>query len=72
MYSHSPYQRRWMRCPDGLVFGVCSGLAKRLGVSSFIIRLVTFIAFCLTGFFPVGLIYGLLALLLPLGPEYCN
>ena len=57
MYSHSPYQRRWMR---------------RLGVSSFIIRLVTFIAFCLTGFFPVGLIYGLLALLLPLGPEYCN
>lgn len=70
MYCHSPYQRKWMRSPDGILFGVCSGLAHRLGISSFLVRLVTFLAFCFTGFFPVGLVYILLALVLPAGPEY--
>lgn len=68
-YTSSPYQRRWLREPDGILFGVCGGLARRLGISSFAVRLVTFLAFCATGFFPVGLVYCLLALLLPAGPE---
>ncbi len=68
--SYSSYQRRWLRSPNGLIFGVCEGLSRRIGVSRGLIRLITFIAFCCTGFFPVGLIYCLLALILPVGPEY--
>lgn len=70
-YGRSPYQRRWLRSPNGLIFGVCVGLARRLGISTGLVRLVTLVAFCCTGFFPVGLIYCLLALILPAGPEYC-
>lgn len=70
-YGRSPYQRRWLRSPNGLLFGVCEGLARRLGISTGLVRLVTLVAFCCTGFFPVGLIYCLLALILPAGPEYC-
>ena len=70
-YGRSPYQRRWLRSPNGLIFGVCGGLARRLGISTGLVRLVTLVAFCCTGFFPMGLIYCLLALILPAGPEYC-
>lgn len=70
MYARSPYQKRWLRSPDGIIAGVCSGLARRLGVSSLVVRAVTVTAFLCTGFFPVGLIYLLLALILPPGPEY--
>lgn len=69
MYTQSPYQRRWLRSPDAILFGVCSGLARRLGTSAALVRILTFIAFCCTGFFPVGLVYLLLALILPAGPE---
>jgi len=71
MYSsYSAYQKRWMRSPNGLLFGVCEGLARRIGVSRGLVRLITFIIFCATGFFPTALIYLALALLLPVGPEY--
>lgn len=70
MYGYSAYQKRWMRSPDGIIAGVCSGLARRLGLSTFLVRLVTFIAFLATGFCPVGLAYLILALVLPKGPEY--
>ena len=70
----SAYQRRLLRVPNGMLFGVCAGLGRRLGISTFLVRLITFIAFCATGFFPVGLIYTILAIALPVGPEYwyCN
>lgn len=68
-YTSSPYSRRLMRSPDGMVFGVCRGIAKRLGVSTGLVRLITLVALVCTGFFPVGLIYILLALVLPVGPE---
>lgn len=69
-YSRSPYQRRLLRSPNGILLGVCEGIARRLGVPSFWVRLTTFIAFCCTGFFPVGLAYLILALCLPTGPDY--
>ena len=70
-YTKSPYQRRWLRSPNGLLFGVCEGLARRLGISVALVRLVTILAFLATGFFPVGLLYCILAFVLPAGPEYC-
>ena len=66
----SAYQRRLLRVPNGMLFGVCAGLGRRLGISTTLVRLITFIAFCATGFFPVGLIYTLPALILPVGPQY--
>ena len=51
--------------------GSQTSAARRLGISTGLVRLVTLVAFCCTGFFPVGLIYCLLALILPAGPEYC-
>ena len=68
-YSSSPYQRRWLREPDGILFGVCGGLARRLGISSFAVRLVTFLAFCATGFFPVR-VTPTIALYLPHGKPF--
>lgn len=71
MYTgYSAYRRRWLRSPDGMIAGVCSGLARRLGVSRTLVRVVTFLAFLSTGFWPVGAIYLLLAILLPAGPDY--
>ena len=75
----SAYQRRLLRVPKlsldfkenlNMIFGVCAGIGRRLGISTFLVRLVTFIAFCASGFFPIGLIYILLALILPVGPGY--
>ena len=66
----SAYQRRLLRVPNGMLFGVCAGLGRRLCISTTLVRLITFIAFCATGFFPVGLIYILLAIILPVGPQY--
>ena len=66
----SAYQRRLLRVPNGMIFGVCAGIGRRLGISTFLVRLGTFIAFCASGFFPIGLIYILLALILPVGPGY--
>ena len=68
--SYSAYRRRWLRSPDGIIAGVCSGLGRRIGISKGLIRIVTFIAFLTTGFFPVGLAYLLLAIFLPVGPDY--
>ena len=42
----SAYQRRLLRVPNGMIFGVCAGIGRRLGISTFLVRLVTFIAFC--------------------------
>lgn len=62
------YSRKLLRSPNGVIFGVCEGFARRLGISIKFTRLVTFIAFLVTGFFPVGLIYCLLALVMDKGP----
>lgn len=48
-----------------LLFGVVGGIANALGVGVTFLRIVIFCLFLFTGFFPVGLIYLLLALLMP-------
>jgi phage shock protein C len=56
------------RSRRGLLFGVCRGVAERFDLSVFWTRTITFIAFVLTGFWPVGVVYLLAALLLKREP----
>ena len=54
---------RWVRSKDGMIAGVCEGIAKRLGMESWIIRVLLIIStFC---FFTGPLIYLGIALSLP-------
>ena len=52
----------------GWVFGVCAGFAQTFNLSLFWIRTVLVLAFVFTGFFPVGLLYLLAALLMKVEP----
>jgi len=58
-----PYRSR-----SGLLFGVCAGLAEYLDISVFWTRVVTLIAFLVTGIWPVGVVYLVLGLLLKKNP----
>lgn len=49
---------------NAVFFGVCGGVAKATGISPIIIRLLTVLAFFMTGSL-VGLAYILAALILP-------
>jgi phage shock protein C len=54
-----PYRAR-----DGIIFGVCKGLARYMGVSVFWMRVVVLLIFVFTGFMPIVLIYFIAALLM--------
>ncbi len=70
-YSSGPYRSR-----RRMFFGVCRGLADYLNFSVFWTRMLVVIAFIITGFFPVGAVYLLLALLMKTEPrgytEFCT
>ncbi|NLZ68232.1 MAG: PspC domain-containing protein [Spirochaetales bacterium] len=68
-YTKEQYRSKLMRVPHGVIFGICEGLARRLDIPVSIVRIITIILFVSTGFFPTGLVYCLLALLLPVGPS---
>lgn len=68
-YTSGPYRSR-----NRIFFGVCRGLADYVNFSVFWTRVLVVIAFLVSGFFPVGAIYLLLALLMkvePRGYAYC-
>lgn len=56
---------RWMRSPNGEIFGVCTGLAEWRGLPPGPVRLICLLAVLFTGVFPGVLIYLALALILP-------
>ena len=58
-----PYRSR-----SNWIFGVCAGLAEYFNLSVFWTRMITLVAFFLTGFWPVGVLYLVLALLLKKTP----
>lgn len=58
------------RSRNGLIFGVCRGLAERFNLSVFWVRVLVIAAFIFTGFWPVGAIYLLAALLMRREPAY--
>jgi phage shock protein C len=62
--DHSgPYRSR-----NGLIFGVCRGLADYFDFSTAAMRVIIVIAFLLTGFYPVGIAYVVAGLVMKLEP----
>jgi phage shock protein C len=55
----TPYRAR-----DGMIFGVCKGIARYADVSTFWIRFAAVIAIMLTAFWPMLLIYILTAIIM--------
>ena len=51
-----------------LVAGVCGGLAEKFGVSPLWVRLA-FVALIAVGGFPIVIVYSVLWIVLPLGPD---
>ncbi len=60
------------RSRNGIIFGVCRGIGETFDLSVFWIRVGFIVAFAITLFFPTGLIYIILALLLKLEPIESN
>lgn len=56
------------RSRDGVIFGVCRGIAEYFDISVFWTRAITLGALILTGFFPVGFAYLLAGLLMKKEP----
>lgn len=56
------------RSRNGMLFGVCQGIADYFDISAVWIRLVFAISFAFTLFFPTGLIYLVLAIIMKKAP----
>lgn len=65
-------RKRLYRSRNGRFFGVCQGIANWRDLPVEYVRLFVILAFIFTGFFPVGVLYFLAALILPLEPEAEN
>ena len=52
------------RSTDGVLLGVCQGFANWMGVPAWPIRLATFISFIMSGFWPVGALYLIAAVVM--------
>jgi phage shock protein C len=71
MSPHSapePRQTGPYRSRHGVIFGVCRGLADHFDISVFWVRIFFVLGFCVTGFWPVGVVYIAAALLMKLEP----
>ena len=58
------------RSRDGLLFGVCAGLAERFDLSVFWVRVVAVLCLLFSGLWPTVAIYLLAALLMKPEPLY--
>ena len=61
-------RNRIYRSRDGLIFGVCRGVAEYFGFSVFWVRTIVLLLFLFTGFWPVGALYLLAVFLIRLEP----
>lgn len=61
-------RRKLYRSRDGIVWGVCQGLADWLDIDAIPVRLGFIILALITGFFPLLIGYGIAALILPVEP----
>lgn len=64
-YHKKRHRKKLYRSPYGIVFGVCEGLANYTGINVGVIRFLTIITFIFSGFFPIGIIYLLMAIFIP-------
>lgn len=69
-YDDYPGRRGLYRSRDGILAGVCAGLADYFDLSAFWTRIVVVVAFILTGFWPVGVAYIIAALMMKKEPYY--
>jgi phage shock protein C len=58
-----PYRSR-----QGIIFGVCRGLADYFGLSVFWVRVFVLLAMLFTGFWPVGIAYLVAGMVIKLEP----
>lgn len=58
-------QKRLTKSKQRVFLGVCGGVAEYLHIDPTVIRLVAIVLLVLTGFFPIGLIYIVAALIMP-------
>jgi len=58
-----PYRAR-----DGLIFGVCKGLARHLELNVRVLRIIAVVAMLFTGFWPAIIAYVIAALIMKLEP----
>ena len=70
MYSDYYRPHGLYRSRKGIIFGVCRGLAEYFDVSVTVTRILAVIAFLLTGFWPAGVVYIILALLMKTEPRW--
>jgi phage shock protein C len=63
-------QDRLYRSRNGMIFGICQGLADWRDLPVGYIRLGVIIAFAMSGFFPVGLLYLAAGFFLPVEPRH--
>lgn len=56
------------RSRDGVLFGVCRGLAEYFDLSVFWVRIIALAAFIFTGLWPAGVVYLILALVMKPSP----
>ena len=63
-------RRRLYRSRDGMVFGVCQGLADYSELSVFWLRVILIAAFIFSGFFPVVFLYLIAAIIMKLEPVH--
>ena len=61
-------RERIYRSRNGLIFGVCRGVAEYFGFSVFWVRTIVVLLFLFTGFWPVGVLYLLAVFLIRLEP----
>jgi len=62
--------RGFYRSRNGILAGVCAGIAEHFDLSVFWTRVVVVIAFLVTGVWPVGIAYIIAAFMMKKDPYY--
>lgn len=65
-YRSSKSRKKLRRSRDGIIWGVCKGLADWLEIPAGFVRVLYLVLLMITGFFPLGLAYILAAIFIPL------
>ncbi len=63
-FSDTRKNKGLYRSRNGVIFGVCRGVADHFDISAFWLRVILVVAFLMTGFFPVVVAYIVTALIL--------
>ncbi|MCH6256072.1 PspC domain-containing protein [Puniceicoccaceae bacterium K14] len=61
-------KRKFYRSRNGIIFGLCRGISEYFDISLFWIRAFTIGGLIFTGFFPIGLIYIIMGLVIKAEP----